>query len=716
MFTRLLLLTGLSLSSALAQSELFRNPALPVAQRVQDLLGRMTLEEKAIALDHRGPTIERFGLQEDNWNQCLHGVSWDGGSTTLFPIPTGLAATWDPAFIKQVADVISTEARAINNAWKDHPETFTGTRKGLIYRSPVINILRNPYWGRSNEAWSEDPHLCGRMAVAFVQGLQGNDPQHLKLAATLKHYAVNNVEVKRQSLNAFVSERSLREYWLPHFRDAVVEGHAQSLMASYNAINGTPNNVNQWLLTEVLKGEWQHEGFVVSDLGGVQTMVRGHEKGTMTYVDAVAKSVMAGTDFSDKEYRQNIPEAVRTGKLTTARLDDAVRRVLTVRFRLGEFDPADKVAYRAIPLSKLGAPEHRALSLEASRKSIVLLENRGLLPLDAPTLKRVVVLGPLANIPVAGDPSYIGKYPRKLVSIVQGLRNRLPGAEVIFAKGAYADPKMKTAKPEQGHSFDEAVALAKSAEVAILCVGTVLANEHEGIDRTTLALPGNQQELVDAVLAVNPRTVVVLCSAGPLTVPTIQAKAPAVLAAWWSGEEQGHAVADVLLGNTNPAGRLPYTVYASEAQVPALDIYDISKGFTYMYLHGKPLWALGHGRSYTQFAYAKLTLPTTAPTLGQTQSLSVEITNTGSRDGEEVVQVYTTGQGPVVRPQRQLITFQRVALKAGESKIVTLTYKPDTFAIWDETTHRFQLCAGTEQIQVGASSEDIRLSGTLLVK
>lgn len=713
---RLLLLLGLLPLSAVAQSEPFRNATLPVEQRVQDLLGRLTLEEKAVVLDHRGPTIERFGIVEDNWNQCLHGVSWDGGATTLFTIPTGLSATWDPVLIKQVADTISTEARAINNAWKDHPESFKGTRKGLIYRAPVINILRNPYWGRNNEAWSEDPFLCGRVAVAFVQGLQGDDPRNLKLAATLKHYAVNNVEQKRQSLNAVVPERWLREYWLPHFRAAVVEGKVQSLMASYNAINGTPNNINQWLLTDVLKGEWRHEGFVVSDLGGVRTMVTGHEKGAMSYVDAVAKSVMAGTDFSDKEYRLNIPEAVRTGKLTTARLDDAVRRVLTTRFRLGEFDPADKVAYRAIPATKIGAPEHRALSLEASRKSIVLLENRGLLPLDGTKLKRVVVMGPLANIPVAGEPSYIGKHPRQLVSIVQGLQDRLPGVAVVFAKGAYADPKMKDVKPEKGHSREEAVALAKSADVAILCVGTVLANEHEGIDRTKLSLPGNQQELVDAVLAANPRTVVVLCNAGPLTVPTIQAQAPAVLSAWWSGEEQGHAVADVLLGTTNPAGRLPYTVYASEEQVPARDVYDISQGFTYMYLKGKPLWAFGHGRSYTQFQYSQLTLPTTSPALGQTQTLTVEVKNTGRRDGEEVVQAYVSGRGPVVRPQRQLVAFQRIALKAGESKVVTLTYQPDTFATWDESVHRFTLFPGEEKIEVGASSEDIRLSGTITVK
>lgn len=712
---RLLLATVFALSVS-AQTEPFRNPGLPVEQRVQDLLGRLTLEEKAIVLDHRGPTIERFGIVEDNWNQCLHGVSWDGGPTTLFTIPTGLAATWDPALVKQVADAISTEARAINNAWKDHPESFKGTRKGLIYRAPVINILRNPYWGRDNEAWSEDPHLCGRMAVAFVQGLQGADPKHLKVAATLKHYAVNNVEQKRQSLNATVPERWLREYWLPHFRDAVVEGKAQSLMASYNAINGTPNNVNRWLLTDVLKGEWQHEGFVVSDLGGVRTMVTGHEKGAMNYVDAVAKSVMAGTDFSDKEYRMHIPEAVRTGKLTQERLDDAVRRVLTVRFRLGEFDPKDQVAYRAIPVDKIGAPEHRALSLEASRRSIVLLENRGLLPLEGAKLKRIVVMGPLANIPVAGDPSYIGKFPRPLSSIVQGLRDRLPNADVVFAKGAYADPKMKDVKPDKGHSREEAVALAKSADVAILCVGTVLANEHEGIDRASLGLPGNQQELVDAVLAANPRTVVVLCNAGPLTVPSVQAHAPAVLAAWWSGEAQGLAVADVLLGAVNPAGRLPYTVYANEAQVPSRDVYDISQGFTYMYLKGQPLWAFGHGRSYTQFQYEDLTLPTGNPVLGQTQTLTVAVKNTGGRDGEEVVQAYVSGRGPVARPHRQLVAFQRVALKAGERKVVTLTYKPDTFATWDEAKHGFTLFPGEEKVEVGASSEDIRLTGTLTVR
>ena len=252
----------------------------PVDQRVADLISRLTLEEKATLLNHRGPTVERFNIRSDQWNQCLNGVKWDR-PTTLFPICLAMSATWNTNLVHEVATVLSDEARAIYNDW--HLNTNApGEHKGLIYRAPVINIERNPYWGRNHEAWGEDPFLTGRMAVSYVQGLQGDNPHYLKLAATLKHYAVNNVETDRQKLNANVSERMLHEYWLPHFHDAVVEGKASSLMASYNAINGTPNNINHWLLTDVLKGEWRHEGFVVSDLGGVKTMVEGHEKKQMT--------------------------------------------------------------------------------------------------------------------------------------------------------------------------------------------------------------------------------------------------------------------------------------------------------------------------------------------------------------------------------------------------------------------------------------------------
>ncbi len=335
-----------------AETELFRDPSQPLDRRVADLVGRLTLEEKAILLNHKGPTVEGFNIRADQWNQCLNGVKWDR-PTTLFPACIAMSATWDPSLVQELSSTLSDEARAIYNGWHLDPKA-PGEHKGLIYRAPVINIGRNPYWGRNHEAFGEDPFLTGRMAVAYVHGLQGEDPRSLKIASTLKHFAVNNVETDRTKLNAEVSMRMLREYWLPHFREAVIEGHAQSLMASYNGINGTPNNINRWLLTTVLKEEWHHEGFVVSDLGGVKTMVTGHEAGKMDYIDAVAQSVMAGCDFSDQEFEKFIPAAVQAGKLSAARLDDALARVLRVRMRLGEFDP-----FEANPYAKISPADHR---------------------------------------------------------------------------------------------------------------------------------------------------------------------------------------------------------------------------------------------------------------------------------------------------------------------------------------------------------------------
>ena len=371
----------------------FRDPSVPLESRLDDLIGRLTLEEKATLLDHDGPTVERFQIAADRWNQCLHGVCWDR-PTTMFPVPIAMAASWDADLIREVAAAISDEARAINNAWKDDPN-FHGQPKGLIYRAPVINISRNPYWGRINECWGEDPCLTGHLATAFVRGLQGDDPHYLKLAATLKHFAVNNVEKDRKRLSAKVDERMLYEYWLPHFRQCVVEGRASSVMASYNAINGTPTNMNHRLLTDILKKEWGFDGFVVSDLGGVNTMVHGHEEGKMAFEDAVARSLEAGCDFSDKEFRQYIPAAVRSGKLAQSRLDDALRRVLRVRFRLGEFDPPEKVPYRTIPMAVVGSPAHRKLSLRTAEESIVLLTNRDhTLPLDRAKIHKLAVIGP----------------------------------------------------------------------------------------------------------------------------------------------------------------------------------------------------------------------------------------------------------------------------------------------------------------------------------
>jgi beta-glucosidase len=693
---------------------LYPDVSQPVDQRVADLISRLTLEEKAALLNHVGPTVEKFNIRADQWNQCLNGVQWDR-PTTLFPSCLAMSATWDTNLVHETATILSDEARAIYNGWHLDPNA-PGQHKGLIYRDPVINIERNPYWGRNHESWGEDPFLTGRMAVSYVQGLQGDDPRYLKIAATLKHFAVNNVETDRQKLNAVVSERMLHEYWFPHFRDAVVDGKAQSIMASYNAINGTPNNMNHWLLTDILKNDWGFQGFVVSDLGGVRTMVQGHEKNQMSYEDAVAQSLMAGCDFSDKEFQDNIPAAVRDGKLTEARLEDALIRVLRVRFRLGEFDPFNSVPYSKIPPGVINDAEHRALALKVAQESIVLLQNRGgLLPLDKTKVKSIAVIGPLADRIVLNN--YNGK-TGETVTALQGIKNHVAqGTEVSYAVGGVvSDPSPRDNPIDKTAELQKAVELARNADVALVFVGTDRQIEQEGRDRKTLGLTGNQQELVEAVFAANPRTVVVEMSAGPLTVPWIAKNIPAMLQAWWPGEEGGHAIADVLFGDVNPAGRLPHTVYASEAQVPPLDEYDITKGFTYMYVNGEPLFPFGHGLSYTTFKYSGLKLSADKIKADGQENISLEVKNTGRRAGDEIVQLYVHEEKSSVKvPVKELRGFQRISLQPGKKQTVTFTLPAAKLAIWDETTHGFVVEPGAFDVMIGASSADIRLKGKVEV-
>jgi beta-glucosidase len=704
----LILLPALFLSAAadvqptvesVATPALYLDVHAPLEDRVKDLVSRMTLEEKAEALNHVGPTLTRFNLRADQWNQLLNGVQWTR-PTTLFPSCLAMSATWNPVLVKEVATVLSDEARAIYNGWHLDPNA-PGDHKGLIYRDPVINIERNPYWGRNHESWGEDPFLTGRMAVAYIQGMQGDDPLHLKIAATVKHFAVNNVETNRKNLNVEVSERMLNEYWFPHFKEAIIEGHAQSVMASYNAINGTHNNINHWLLTDVLKTAWGFDGFVVSDLGGVGTVAADRGAG-LTVADAVSQSLMAGCDFSDKEFQNNIPAAVNAGKLTMARLDDAVTRVMRVRMKLGEFDPFDSGPYSKISPSVIDSAEHRAVALKTAQESIVLLQNRGnLLPLDKTKLKRIAVLGPLADQIITNN--YNGKYSVAL-SPLQGLKDRVaPGTEVVYAAGGVVTGR--------GAATDlaPAVDLARSADVALVFVGTDRNVEQENRDRTTLGLTGSQEALVEAVFAANPHTIVVEMSGGPLTVPWIKDNVPAMLQAWWPGEEGGHAIADVLFGDVNPAGRLPATVYASEAQVPPLTEYDITKGFTYMYLNGAPLFPFGHGLSYTTFQYDGLKLSASQIKSSDTINVSVDVTNTGKVAGDEVVQLYVHQEKSSVQvPEKELRGFQRINLQPGEKRTVTLALPGEKLGFWDEKTHGFLVEPGTFDVMVGASSGDIR--------
>jgi beta-glucosidase len=691
----------------------YLDAAQPIDKRVADLISRMTLEEKAECLFHNSKGIARLKVPAwGGWNQSLHGI-YSNQITTLFPVPIAQAATWNPALVHEITSAIADEARALYHSGG------SGMRgkAGLVYRAPVINISRDPRWGRIQECFSEDPFLCGRITVAYVKGLQGDHPKYLKVAATLKHFAVNNQETGRFSFLAQVPERMLHEYWLPHFKDGVVEGKVCSLMAAYNGINGEPCAVNKVLLTDILRAQWGFEGFVVSDLGGIGHLVKSH-KITQSKEEAVARALLAGCDYDDEEYRDAIPGAVKKGLVSEKVVDQALARVLKVAFRLGVFDPPEQVPFSKTPASVIASAKHRELSLRTARESIVLLSNKDrFLPLDRTKVKKVAVIGPAAARPEYGN-YYLGQPKQKLVHPLDGIKNKLGnGVEVVYARGSEFLPPAKGKVPaDPKAALQAAEEAARTADVVFLCLGTVPAIEAEGRDRKELGLPKVQQDLLEAVVQANPKTVVVLFNAGPLSVKWARDHAAAVLEAWYPGEEGGTAVADVLFGDVNPAGRLPYTVYESTNDIPPQTEYDITKGFTYLYFTGTPVFPFGHGLSYTQFGYSDLKLSAPRMTQDGKVEVSVTVKNIGDRAGEEVAQLYVHQvKSSVKRPIKELRGFQRVHLKPGEAQTLTFTLPAEKLAYYDVGRHDFVVEPGTFDVMVGSSSADIRVRGQVEV-
>jgi beta-glucosidase len=719
-FQRNAVLLVLAAGAMRAQQAAYLDPSQPLDKRVDDLLSRLTLQEKISLMGTTAPAIERLKVPIMNgWNQSLHGIVWTK-PTTMFPVNISMAATWDPALIQQVAAAIADEGRAIHNLWQSTPAVSfekdqrgqlisvlaNGDRlghNGLVYRSPVINIDRDPRWGRIHEAFGEDPFLTSRMAVAYVRGTQGDNPKYLKLAATVKHYAVNNQESARMALSATVDERMLHEYFLPHFRAAVVEGHAQSIMSVYNSINGVPGSANKLLVTDILRGLWGFDGFVVPDSTAVARAVTGHDLAP-TIEEAVAKSVRAGHDLDNVDFVPNVANAIEKGLLTPKDVDQAVRRVLKVRFRLGEFDPAEMVPYSKIPASEICSPEHRALALRTAHESIVLLTNKdNFLPLDRSRVKTIAVIGPHADRAMMGI-GYTGR-SAKFVKPLEGILNKVgSGVQVLYARGSGI---LESDNPEAAMS--EAADAAKKADVAVLFVGTDQLLEGEGRDRIDINLPQVQEQLVRRVHAANPKTVVVLLNGGPVAVNWERDNVPAILEMFMAGEEGGNAVADVLFGDYNPSGKMPYTVYQNVAQVPAMDEYDITKGFTYMYLRGKPLFAFGHGLSYTTYQYSNLAVsPAQIKGDGQV-TVRVDVQNSGQRPGEEVVQLYVHDvEASVKRPAKELRGFERVSLKPGERKTVSFTLPAEKLSFYDVKSKSFVVEPGAFEAMIGSSSEDIR--------
>ena len=709
---RALSLTWVSLFAAQlsAQTPDYQNPDLPFERRVADLVSRMTLEEKASQMQDVAPAIPRLGIPAYNWwNEALHGVARSGLATS-FPQAIGLAATWDDSLIFRMATVVSDEARA-----KHHEYVRQGSREryqGLTFWSPNINLFRDPRWGRGQETYGEDPFLTGRLAVQFIRGMQGDDPKYLKTVSTVKHFAVHSgPEPERHTFDAIVRERDLRESYLPHFAAGIREGRAYSLMCAYNRVLGSPACGSSLLLKDILRDEWGFSGYVVSDCGAINDIYERH-KVVPTAAGAAALAVKTGTDLECGNVYANLVNAVKQGLITEQAIDTTVKRLFLARFKLGMFDPPERVRWAQIPISGLDQPVHRALARQVARESIVLLKNAGgVLPLRK-DIGTIAVIGPNCD----DRRMLLGNYegaPADSITPLRGIREAVSrGTRVLYARGSDW-----VVLGDSG--LGEAVRAAEQADAVVLCLGLTAQLEGEempveiagfrGGDRTSIDLPAAQERLLERIVAVGKPTVLVLMSGSAVAVNWAQEHVPAIIEAWYGGQAAGSALADVLFGDYNPGGRLPVTFYKSVNDLPPFDDYRMA-GRTYRFFKGTPLYPFGYGLSYTTFAYKNLRTSSARLRAADTLIVRVDVTNTGRRTGDEVAQLYVRHLGSrVERPTGDLRGFRRVTLKPGETHTVAFSLPASSLAYWNSATHRWVVEQEPVELAVGASSADIRL-------
>jgi beta-glucosidase len=698
----------------------YTEPSLPVEQRVADLVRRMTLAEKVGQMTNGAQEIPRLGVPAyDYWNECLHGVA-RAGTATVFPQAIGMAAMWDSPMMHSVADTISTEARAKNNkARAKNPNT--ARYFGLTFWTPNINIFRDPRWGRGQETYGEDPFLTGTLGVSFIKGLQGDDPQYYKALACAKHFAVHSgPEKSRHVFNAEPTKRDLYETYLPQFEMAVKEGKVGNIMSVYNSIYGVPGPASQFLLTDILRNRWGFDGHVVSDCGGVRDVYANH-KYVKTGEEAAAISVLAGNDLNCGGTYRKLTKAVRQGYLTEADIDVALSRILTARFRLGLFDSPDECAYLKISTTDYDTPEHSQLALEAARETMVLLKNDGLLPLNKNTLKRIAVIGPNAADHNVLKANYHGDASDP-VSILEGIQKEVGSSVTVdYAKGCPLAIRVEeTFSVGTSEEAKEALQLAKNSDVVVFVGGLNARLEGEEMrrapdmigfdkgDRTHIELPAPQSDLLKALMKTGTPVVFVNLSGSAIAIPWEAEHLPAILQAWYPGQNGGTAVADVLFGNYNPAGRLPVTFYRSTDDLPDFSDYSMANR-TYRYFKGKPLYAFGHGLSYTTFNYSDVQASSEELRADGNVTIKLKVKNTGSCAGEEVVQLYVRHlKSAVPQALQSLAGFQRIALEKGESKVVVFELPASALRYWDEKKDAYVVPSGLFEVRIGSASDDIR--------
>ncbi len=689
----------------------FQDPRLSVEKRIDNIISQLTLDEKINCLG-TNPTIPRLGIKGTGHTEGLHGlavgVPGDWGrrtpiATTTFPQSIGMAETWDTSLINKAANLEGYEARYVT-------QSDNYKRAGLVIRAPNADLGRDPRWGRTEECYGEDPFFNGTMVVAYIKGLQGTDPNYWQAASLMKHFLANSNENSRDSSQSNFDERLLREYYSVPFRMGVMEGGSRAFMASYNGVNGVPQTVSP-MLKNLAVNEWGQNGIICTDGGAYKLLYTAHHY-FKTPEEAAAACIKAGINQFLDTYKEGVTKALAQNLITPAEIDKNLRGIFRVMIKLGQLDPPEIVPYAKI---KNGpepwfSEQSRALARLITQKSVVLLKNnKGLLPLDKNKIRSIAVVGPRSAQVLedwySGSPAYT-------VSALEGIKSKAGKNMVV------------------NHTTNDnlAVSLARSSDVAVVCVGNNPSGNlgwkkvdgptegREAVDREQIDLDPAQEALIEKVYQANPNTIVVLISSFPYAINWADQHVPAILHITHGSQELGSALADVIFGDVNPAGRLVQTWPKSLDQLPPMMDYNIRNGRTYMYFKGEPLYPFGYGLSYSAFKYSNLKTGTANLSTKGEMNITIDVTNTGSREGDEVVQLYIKHLGSkVLRPGKELKGFGRITLKPNETRTITLPLKAETLAYWDTGSKKFVVEKDKVELMIGSSSADIRAQQTINV-
>ncbi len=682
-------------------------------KRAKELVEEMTLEEKVSQTIHSAAAIPRLGIKAYNWwNEGLHGVA-RAGVATVFPQAIGLAATFDEDLLFEVADVISTEARAKFHMQQKFNDT--DIYKGLTFWAPNVNIFRDPRWGRGHETFGEDPYLTSRMGVRFIRGMQGDDENYLKVAACAKHFAVHSgPEAERHSFDAAVTKQDMFETYLPAFEACVKEGNVETVMGAYNRTNGEPCCGSRTLLKDILRTAWGFEGHVTSDCWAVRDF-HEHHGVTGSALESVALAMENGCDLNCGSLFLYLTEAVNQGLVSEERLNEAVENLMVTRLKLGMFEEPDAVPFNRITYEDNDTGEHRELNFKASRKSFVLLKNEGnMLPLDKSRLKTIGIIGPNSNNRKALIGNYEGTASR-YYTVSEGIQDYL-GDEVriMVSEGCHLFKSRVSGLGQENDRLSEVRGVCEASDVIIACMGLDSGlegeegdegNEYGSGDKPDLSLPGLQQQVLEEIYKSGKPVVLVLLSGSALAVTWADAHIPAIVEGWYPGAEGGRALAAVLFGGYAPEGKLPVTFYRSTEELPAFTDYAM-KGRTYRYMKQAALYPFGYGLSYTDFSVSGISVSQSRISKGGSLIIKAVLKNVGSMKGAETLQIYVKSCAPGT-PNAQLKAFVKEELKPGEAKELSVTLTDKAFALRDERGD-LVLEAGAYNVYVGTQQPDKR--------